>query len=82
MPSDAITDKFGCVINPGDWVLYVPVADKGVSLKYGQVESFGKILGSMTFVNIKDTDEYAMPYRCVLFSQEEYTMRKLESDNG
>jgi hypothetical protein len=75
-----ITDKFGCRLEVGDWVLYVPIDTSGATLKYGQIGSFGKVLDSSMFVNIKDSEEFTKPGRCVKFSQEEYTMRKLESE--
>lgn len=76
-----ITDKFGCQLNEGDWILYVPRGDKdaGSSLRHGEIREIKKAMGEMVFINIVGKDHFTTPNHCVKFSQEEVTMRKMES---
>lgn len=77
-----ITDKFGCRLYVDDWILYVPVDPlSGQNLKYGQVQRFsGYKRGNLRVIQIKDSKDYTTSERCVKFSQEEYVVRKLQSE--
>jgi hypothetical protein len=81
LPSVVITDRFNCKIEPGDWVLYVPV-DPGSpgGIMHGQIRAINH-LGSLTFIRFEGWDDkhFTQPHKCVRFSQEEMLMRKLES---
>lgn len=77
------TDRFGADINVGDWIIYTPMASEGTQpakmLQHGQIGSISK-MGPTVFINIKDVDGiFTLPDRCFKFSDEEMTMRKLET---
>lgn len=80
MPLDAITDRFDCRIALGDCIVYIPYGNlhAGTVLKHGRIVKFGTILGGETIINI-DGGDWTLPRLCIRFSQEELTMRKLES---
>lgn len=78
-----ITDKFGCNLAVGDYILFVPVG--GSELWWGEIESFRDIAlfdknHSSWTINIVENDLFTQPHRCVKFSQEEVLMRKLSAD--
>lgn len=80
MPLDATTDRFDCRIAVGDWVVYIPYGnlEAGTVLRHGSIMRFSSILGGETIINI-DGGDWTLPRLCIRFSQEELTMRKLES---
>jgi len=79
-----ITDKFGCRLAVGDWVIYVPIdPSNGGALHYGcisRIVTSHSWPGGFDFIDIEGQEHSTKPSRCVKFSQEEYTMRKLESE--
>lgn len=87
MPSEEIFDKFGCRLKVGDGILYVPMGGtEHYPLKWGVIESFqnlnflGRNRTPNWYINIVgEGDGFTSPHKCVRFSKEEVTMRKLES---
>lgn len=80
MPLAVITDWFGCEMKEGDWVIYHPISIDPVGFRHGQISEFNRsvLSDSLVFVNMANGDS-AQPSKCIKLSQEDFTMRKLES---
>jgi len=81
-----ITDRFRCKIEKGDWILYIPVTADGQSvLRWGQIEGFMDIAFTTPdsndwIIKIVGEEDITQPHRCIKFTEEEMTMRKLQSE--
>jgi len=84
--SEEIFDKFGCQLSVGDWVIYLRHCHNITStIEYGQINSIIKLAYTrMVFLELikengDDGGATINPRHCILFSQEERCMRKMES---
>jgi len=81
-----ITDIFGHELNKGDWIVYSPIDPDGLvgrGLRHGQIASVSTglfhQLGGSAIIYIEGHEHFTQADRCMKFSLEEATMRKLES---
>lgn len=84
--SEEIFDKFGCQLSVGDWVIYIRHPRKSTAtLEYGQISRINRLVYTRMVLleiikeNGADGGATVDPRHCILFSQEERCMRKMES---
>lgn len=84
-------DMFGAPLKVGDWIVYDAISgtakDHRRKLYYGQISRMSRVMSSMLSIDVDNEElgehNFTSPDRCLKFSQEEWTMRKLGPDfNG
>lgn len=81
-----IKDRFGSSLEVGDWAVYVPVSEYGSveAMRWGRISRFQNLAFTSTsrkdwIVFFEDEDDFTKPYRCMKYSPEEMTIKKLNS---